>query len=393
MVLQEMALESGAELLYHTVVCLPIVENRTVRGLIVENKSGRQAVMAKVVIDATGDGDVAARAGAPFDFGAPFGGEKQAMSVRFQLGNVDMKRFWAHLSALRRVTLMIANDAGAGSPFQAEAQQGSPSGSSGGFVGHAKSQTTSNSGQASSWFFSLAMVWGSGSLLEPVFQRAEEDGVLLPEDGNYFQLFLVPGRPAELEFNCPRIFDQTNGTDAWDLTHAQVTGRQAVGRLVNFCRQYLGGCDRAYLVSVAPMVGVRESRRIIGEYVLTVDDVLGGSKFPDAVARNNYPLDIHRPKREGPSLRLTSRLAAGDYYEVPYRCLLPITIDNLIVAGRCLSSTFEAQSSVRIQYPLRAIGQAAGTAAALAAKEGVAPRGIDGRRLRQILVEQGMHLA
>jgi hypothetical protein len=135
---------------------------------------------------------------------------------------------------------------------------------------------------------------------------------------------------------------------------------------------------------------VRESRRIRGEYYLTVDDVLGGRKFDDAVCRNNYPLDIHRdPKDEKPSL---TKLPPGEYHEVPYRCLVPLGVDDLLVAGRCLSASFEAQSSVRIQPNCRAMGQAAGLAAVLSLRQGVAPRALDGLALRAALRARGGNL-
>jgi hypothetical protein len=235
-----------------------------------------------------------------------------------------------------------------------------------------------------------AMVWGKGWTLEPIFRQAVADGVLQESDGNYFQVFSMAGRPGELAFNCPRIATDTDGTDPFHLTRAQIAGREITRRYVAFCRKYLPGCERAYLVFTAPMVGVRESRRIRGEYYLTTDDVLGARKFADAILRNNYPLDIHRhPKDEKPSL---TKLPEGEYHEVPYRCLVPLGIEHLLVAGRCLSASFEAQSSVRIQPNCRAMGQAAGLASALSLQAGIAPRALDGVELRAALRARGASL-
>lgn len=380
-VLEDMALEAGVELLYHTLVVEAITESeagspspRALRGLIVENKSGRRALLAKVVIDATGDADVAARAGVPWESGRQPGGLNQAMSLRFHLGNVDIQRlatFLTEIDPRRKHTPPLIEG---------------------------------------------AMVWGGGHALEPFFRKAVEEGVLKEEDGNYFQFFSMPGRPGELSFNCPRINEQVNGADASHLTHAQIAGRQAILRLANFCRRYLSGCEKAYVTFAAPMVGVRESRRILGEYVLTLGDILSARKFPDAVARNAYPVDIHVPAggdgsackdgtaaesgTPGDSGKKDSRflehrpgqLPPGEYHEIPYRCLVPREVDNLLVAGRSISATFEAQSSIRIQLNCRALGQAAGTAAALAIQRGIRPRELGGVEVRQALIKQGIEL-
>jgi hypothetical protein len=341
--LEELAVEAGVELLYHSMVTQPIMNGNKVEGLLFESKSGRQAVFGKVIVDATGDGDVAARAGAPFAAGAGPSGERQAMSLRFHLGNVDLARLGVFLSQ---------------SPPLVEA----------------------------------AMVWGRSDPLEPLFREAVSERILEEQDGNYFQVFSVPGRPGELSFNCPRIAGRVDGTDVNDLSRAEVAGRQAVRRLLAFCRRYLPGCENSYVVQVAPMVGVRESRRILGDYVLTLEDIATARKFPDAVARNNYPVDIHAASPGTPGGTLAHRLGPDEYYEIPYRCLLPRGVENLLVAGRCLSATFEAQSSLRIQLPLRAVGQAAGTAAAAAVKMGIPPRQLDGAALRRLLSAEGMNL-
>jgi len=235
-----------------------------------------------------------------------------------------------------------------------------------------------------------AMVWGKGWTLEPLFLRAVEEGALERKDGNYFQLFSMAGRPGELAFNCPRISRDVDGTNPFHLTRAQIKGREITRRYVHFSQRYLPGCENAYLVGMAPMVGVRESRRIRGEYYLTVEDVLGAQKFPDAICRNNYPLDIHRdPEDDKPT---PTRLPKGEYHEVPYRCLVPLGVDHLLVAGRCLSASFEAQSSVRIQTNCRAMGEAAAVASALSLRKDVVPRRLDGTEVRARLIQLGANL-
>jgi hypothetical protein len=138
---------------------------------------------------------------------------------------------------------------------------------------------------------------------------------------------------------------------------------------------------------VAPMLGVRESRRIVGEYVLSEEDYLGEARFPDSVARNSYPIDIHSTTAKGGLIM--KHLPAGHYHEIPYRCMVPLSVDGLIVAGRCVSSTFAAQAAIRIQQNCRALGEAAGVAAAMCAGGDTLPRNLDTNELRRRLNDQG----
>jgi hypothetical protein len=352
-VLEDMLDRARVELLYYTFFSDAIVEGNTIKGIIVQNKAGQGAILAKRVIDASGDADVALRAGVPCDSGEKLTGVNQPFSVRFHLGNVDIGRFIDFLKDLGSYQL-TENATGSEIPLVTTAQ-----------------------------------VWGKGWNLEPLFRRAVEAGVLKESDGNYFQVFSVPGRPGEISFNCPRVSGEVDGTNPFHLTKAQLLGRQAIKRYLNFCRKYLPGFENAYIVLTAPLVGVRESRRIIGEYVLTVDDVLGAKKFEDAIARNNYPIDIHRDKESGAKI---IHLKPGEYHEIPYRCLVPLRIDNLLVAGRCISATFEAQGSIRIQTNCRAMGEAAGVAAAMSILRNLSPKQLDGAELRMRLREQGGNL-
>lgn len=353
-VLEEMSLQAGTELLYYTFCEDVILEGTSVRGIVGVNKAGRMALLAKRTIDCSGDADVAFRAGVPCESGDPETGLNQPFSVRFHLGNVNLKRFADFLRSLGRHDVMN----------QAEGTD--------------------------VMLIHTAMVWNKGWTLEPTFRKAVQDYVLRETDGNYFQVFTMAGRPGELAFNCPRISSDIDGTDPFNLTKAQIRGREITLRYVRFCRQYLPGCENAYLVMTAPMVGVRESRRIRGEYYLTVEDVLGAKKFDDAILRNNYPLDIHRDKDE--EKVIVTKLPPGEYHEVPYRSIVPLNVDGLLVAGRCLSASFEAQSSVRIQSNCRAMGEAAAVASALSIRKNIQPRQLDGKAVRARLIEKGGRL-
>ncbi|WP_272976721.1 FAD-dependent oxidoreductase [Deinococcus geothermalis] len=343
-VLEKMLLEAGGEVLYHTQVVLPVLNGERVEALVLHNKGGLQAFRAAVFIDATGDADVVARAGAPFQAGDE-DGLHQAMSLRFTLAGVDTGRLCAFLNE------------------------------------HGQPQTSPD-------FLHFWMVWGRGSSLEPLFREAVTAGVLEERDGDYVQGFSVPGRPGEISFNCPRIrADLNDGTDPWQLSAAQTDGRAAIDRLTAFCRRSLPGCEAAYIGIVAPMVGVRETRRIVGEYTLTLEDILDCRRFEDAICRNHYPVDIHSVK--GGARLLHERdgsapyFAPDAYHEIPYRALVPLGLRNVLVPGRAASSTFEAQSAIRVQQNCHTMGEAAGIAAAWAARDcGGEVRAVDIAALR-----------
>jgi hypothetical protein len=346
-VLEEMVLEAGGKILYFTLVEDVIMEGEELRGIVVANKSGRQAVFSKIVIDSTGDGDVAALAGVPFESGRKEDGVSQPMSLRFMVGNVDLSKL---------ADFLLEND---------------------------------NRSYVDPPLIEFAMVLGGGWPLEKLFREGVEEGLLNDSDIVYFQAFSVPGMPGVVAFNCPRIIGNYKGFDADHLTEAVIQGRRRISRLFSFLRKKIPGFEESYLAMTAPMVGVRESRRIVGEYVLSAQDYFNARKFEDAVSRNRYPIDIHLPTSRLPG---EGKLGPGEYHEIPYRSLIPVKVENLIVACRALSASFEAHGAVRIQPNMRAIGQAAGVAAALCVKKGVRPRQLDGKELRETLVQQGAYL-
>ncbi|MGC8576383.1 MAG: FAD-dependent oxidoreductase [Thermoproteota archaeon] len=346
-VLEDMVLEAGGKILYYTFVEDVIMEGNEVKGVVIVNKSGRQAVFSKIVIDATGDGDVAALAGVPFESGRKEDGKSQPMSLRFIVGNVDFNRLSKFL---------LEND---------------------------------KRSYVDPPLIEFAMVPGNNWPLEKYFKEGVKEGILEESDIVYFQAFSIPGMPGVVAFNCPRIIGDYKGFNADHLTEATIQGRKRISRLFNFLKKKIPGFENSYLALTAPMVGVRESRRIIGEYVLTAQDYFNARKFEDAISRNRYPIDIHLPTGPLPGER---HLGPEEYHEIPYRSIIPIKVDNLIVACRALSASFEAHGAVRIQPNMRAIGQAAGVAAALCVKKGIKPRQLDGKELRKVLIEQGAYL-
>jgi hypothetical protein len=179
------------------------------------------------------------------------------------------------------------------------------------------------------------------------------------------------------------------GADVWDLSYAEWCSRRQMRQIAAFLRRYVPGFEDAYVVQSGVQVGVRETRRVLGEYQLDADDVLNARKFDDAIARGAYPVDIHNPKGSGTLLK---RLPPGEAYDIPLRCLLPKNTERLLVAGRCISGTHEAHSSYRVMPIVMATGQAAGVCAALAAGKALSVRAVPVKLVQEELLRQGASL-
>jgi hypothetical protein len=319
LVTDQMVKEAGVELLLHTCVIDVRVEGNTLRGVEVHNKSGRQVVVGKVTVDATGDGDVAALAGVPYEKGRKEDGLMQPLTLIFMMGGIDMERL----------------------PSREEMDG----------------------------LFREAKAWGE---------------ITIPRENI---LCFPTTRKGEMHFNTTRVI-RADGTSAEDLTRAEVEGRRQMAELAKFLKEKVPGFEGAYLSSSGE-IGIRESRRIMGEYVITGEDITKARKFEDVIARGSYPIDIHSPTGEG---TVNPPMAPGASYDIPYRSLVPKGIDNLLVAGRCISSTHEGQSAIRVIPIAVAIGQGAGVAAALSASRNVPPRRLDISLLQRTLRAQGANL-
>jgi hypothetical protein len=201
-------------------------------------------------------------------------------------------------------------------------------------------------------------------------------------------LFFATPHEREVSVNSTRV-TRVLGTDVWDLTYAECVSRQQMRQIAEFLRRYVPGFEKSYAAQSGINIGVRETRRIVGEYQLSAADVLNARKFGDAVARGSYPVDIHNPEGTGTILK---RLPPGEAYDIPLRCLHPQGTEGLIVAGRCISGTHEAHSSYRVMPIVMATGQAAGVCAALASRSRVNPRQVPARDVQLELLRQGASL-
>ncbi|MBN1937074.1 MAG: FAD-dependent oxidoreductase [Anaerolineae bacterium] len=318
-VLDRMMQDHGVDLLLHST--LVGVEMAAGKPLIAAaqtvGKSGRLDVRGTVFVDSTGDGDLAALAGAPCEKGRKQDGFCQPMTLCFRIGGV------------------------AGEPTLAQLRR------------------------------ELTEIYLTAKAAGEVSNPREDI------------LIFATTVPHIFHFNTTRVI-QRDATSTLDMTAAELEGRRQTAELVDLFRRKSPRFKDAYLIKTAAQIGVRESRRVMGQYVLDVDDVLEAAKFADGIARSNYPVDIHSPTGEGTVIQ---HLPPGEFYEIPYRCLVPPGVDNLLIGARCISSTHEAHSSLRVMPVVAGIGEAAGIAAAWAVREGVPPKDIDGTKLKKRVLE------
>lgn len=337
-VAQEMVLEAGAEILFHTFISDAVIEDGEIKSIEVVNKSGKSRYTARVFIDTTGDADLAYMAGVPMM-------EKegtQNASILFKVGGVDTNKM---LTALHE-----------GKGIQGWGN------------------------------------WHTRILKGPRLDNPEEGlihmaGHFVDENGKKTTFTAISTISTELHINATRTVN-IDGADAHSVSFGEVSERRHVHDLVAMLKRCVPGFETVHLISTAAL-GIRESRNIVGEYVLTRDDVLSGKQFEDSVARGAYPIDIHDPKGGPTQFQF---IQGSGSYSIPYRCLLPKGVSNLLVAGRCLSASSNGMGSARIMGAVSSQGQAVGTAAALAVKSGASPKAIDIAELQRLLLEDDVLL-
>jgi hypothetical protein len=340
----EMMGEAGVTLLLHAYFLAAELDGATLTGASFATIGGTRTRTATVTIDATADALVAASAGVPTQQGDERG-RVQPATLIFRLSHVDLEKLAQYVRE-----------------HPEEMRSSLP----------AHERTPEK----------LTAVAG----LYELWQRAIADGLVdVPRE---LVSFFISPYPDEVTVNMTRVVN-VDPLDPDDLTRAEVESRLQAMQLFEFFRRRVPGFENARIAATGTQVGIRESRRIVGRYTLTRDDVLQARKFDDAVARSAYPIDLHNPHGSG---TITERLAPGESYEIPYRALVPLNREQLLVAGRCISTTHEALASTRLTPTVMTLGQAAGTAAALACAGDMNVGDVDARALRSQLVADGVLL-
>ncbi|GAC1546910.1 MAG: FAD-dependent oxidoreductase [Candidatus Velthaea sp.] len=336
--------ESGVELLLHAYFLDALAAEGTVEGARFATVGGLREYRAARTIDASADAYVAASAGCALQQGDARG-RVQPASLMFRLSHVDLAQLAqyvrAHPDQMRSSLKM-----------------------------HERTPEA------------LTAVAGLYDLWNAARQRGDVD---VPRE---LVSFFISPYADEVSVNMTRVTD-IDPLDPDDLTRAEVEARAQTMQLLAFFRTSVPGFANARIAATATQIGIRESRRIVGEYTLSADDILHARTFEDAVARSAYPIDIHNPSGAGTT---THRLPEGSSYEIPYRCLVPSSGDALLVAGRCISTTHEALASTRLTPTVMTLGQAAGTAAAMSVATGTPFRTLDTQRLREELIADGVDL-
>ena len=330
---EDLCLEAGVRLLYHHRTAQVETAERRITCVVLHTKSGLSAARAGQYIDGTGDGDLCAAAGCAFEYGGEGTEYVQPMTLCFKL-KLD----------------------------RADAPPGR---------GREDLYT---------------LVREQNNRIQQAFRRAQEDGRIHCPRENVLMFRGVDGDV--VHFNTTRVIKKSSINGA-ELSEAEIEARRQLRELVAVLRSDVPIFRNARVYSIAPQIGIRESRRILGRYYLTRKDYEDCAAFPDGVARVNYPIDIHSPTGSGTEI---VRLPKGGWYEVPFGCLLPRDVDNLAIGSRCISVDHAVHASCRVMAPVCSLGHAAGTAAAMAIQQGVDVCRVDGRELKQRLIRAGRNL-
>ena len=318
----EVVAASGARILFHALaVGVAMKSASEVEAILLETRSGRRAIRSKIFIDCSGDADLAAYAGAPFEKSASL----LYPTAMFRVNNVNAER----------------------------------------------------AGEA----------W---TKIPKLMEEAERKGRKFPRKS---PIVRPQKNPTEWRVNVTQLANEdgsaVDGTDAEQLSRAELEGRRQIVDFFEFLRSDVPGFENAYILEIAPQVGIRETRRIIGEYQLTEDDVLGCASFDDTIGVNGWPVEAHV---KGDVVFKFAPPDSRGFNHLPYRMIVPKRIDNLLVAGRCASMTHMGQSAARVSGGCFVMGQAAGSAATLSIRAGVPPRHLDVSTLQRKLEEEHAYL-
>lgn len=315
--LDRLMTKAKVEVLFDTKAIDVKVVNKRIKGLTISSNLLSVCIAATNIIDATGNCEIGKLSGCDF---LENENKFQPVSLRFEMSGIEIDTFSKWIM-----------------DFDKD-----------------RSVTTSATieGQI---HLSTAYTWDEGRKwsLKPLFDDAVERNILKNEDRNYFQIFTIPKMPSSISFNCPRIYfpNEIDPLDADNLSKALIKGRASILRLANFCQIYFPGFEKSYISNIADALGIRVSMRIKGKYIYKVEDLKSGKKFEHPVVISGYPIDVHSNKKDESILHKTAE------YQLPIESLMSADIENLFIAGRCLSADFMAQAALRIQPSCFSMGE------------------------------------
>jgi len=350
-VLLDLLVDKGVDILLHSTAIGVKFRDERIETLLIQGKEGSFDVKASVFVDCTGDAEIAAAAGVPTRIGRDHDGIVQPMTVMFEFANVDLQELYTFLQCNTDDLEWFSNII---------------------------PPTEDLPPHANDRFF---VAQGFSRLLK---EKCKNSDLL----GRSTILMFTLLRKGTVSFNSTRVTGLSPLSSS-SLTKAELLARKQVRILAEFISKYIPGFENAYLSWTSVGIGVRESRRIVGKYILTKNDIMHGRKFEDSIAKGFFPIDIHDPLGKGGYSNGGTWMPIPGPYDIPYRSLLPTGCINLLVAGRCISVTHEALGSTRVSPCCMALGQAAGVAAALAAQEKVPVSEINVEQLQRKIIALG----
>lgn len=353
-VAEEMLVKAGVDIFFHAFISEVQKEGDRITGVTAITKAGTKKFGAKIIVDASGDGDAAVMAGAGYVYGNAQTGKAQPGSSMFEMVDVDTDRVYEYI-----------------------------------YQNPGDFEWKSDLVPVREYSDRLKQHYFVAQGFKKLVKKAVEAGDLC--FGRDSVIVLNGIHPGSIHFNATRVTGY-NSADPVEKSISEIEGRRQIESVSEFMIKYVPGFEKAYVSVTSNEVGVRETRHIKGLYTLTAEDAGEGRKFEDVVSRGYFPMDIHNPDgvtgyTEGNSGGCWVDLK--DTYDIPIRCLIPEKLDGMVLSGRCISGTSEAHGSYRTQGGIMGIGQASGVVAGLCAVKGVEPRNIDVKEVQQKLVEFG----
>lgn len=340
--LEDLCVKYGVNILYDTVFVKSNVEDSKIVSILVQTSSGNKVISAANYIDASGDALLSIDAGIKYNSGNEEG-KNQFTSLRFELINVNMDKFLHYMNVVKKQK-------------------------------YSKSEYP---------FYTFGVLHqGKEQVLEDLLTLALKDEVITIDEYRWIQGFSIPSKGNTFSFNCPRIPNQDNVIGCKNKSKNYIVGRKMIRNITKFFQIYVPGFEDCSIGNIAPTLGVRESNRIVGKYILTANDYNLRRKFDDGVVKCDWWIDIHKNDHDSSD---ENRYHYREYFEIPYRSLITNEIKNLIVIGRCISADFAAQASIRIQPQCRMMGEVAGYACKISKNNNVELNEINGEIIKSTL--------
>lgn len=364
----EMMKEAGVELLLHSLVVDVTKSDDAVTGVIVENTNGTMYIRGKIVVECTGEGDIAIRAGAPYEYVDR--NTVQPHTIAFTMDGVNWEELMDWINSHPDQLVWFEHTLPHWSDERKE-------------QAHQKALKFYRTNRDPAMFGEMM---GFIDFQKMGLESGEWHGFsgvgffLTPREGGHIQ--------AHMQHSSQVPYVLTN--DAWDLSKGEAECRRQNAIAIRFFQKYIPGFEHAYLTKMCPEMRLREGPRIMGDYKLTRDDVAAGQEFPDVIGKSHFKAGAHHTVDKNTIAQVEKVCPIDDgSYDIPYRCLVPQQVENLLVAGKCVSTDRDAY--LRYLHQTMITGQAAGAAAALCVKTGVSPRGLesDVSELQKILKSQG----